>query len=395
MGNFLSQIPAVIPVALRRIGLVVLGLVLAACQPLTLAGSGPAINTRAPIPVALLVPYGAPGAGEQSLARSLENAARLAIADLDGVQIDLRVYSTAGNAQRAAAVATQAVNEGAKILLGPVFGDAANAAGLAVASRGVNVMAFSNNTRIAGGNVFVLGNTFENTAQRLVSFGASQGNNRVLIVHPNTTVGEIGRDAVTAALGRSGAVNVGQVGYESSQQGVISAVPAIADLARDAQANTIFFTSDTLGGLPLLTQMLPENRISPTEFQFVGLTRWDIPSGTLDLPGVQNGLFALPDPALTTRFDERYRAAYGSSPHPIAGLAYDGIAAIGALAASGNSGALTRAALTQRSGFRGVNGVFRLNGDGTNERALAVARIVNRQVVIVSPAPTGFGLAGL
>ncbi len=372
------------------------GLVLAACQPLTLSGAGPTINTRAPVPVALLVPYGAPGAGEQSLARSLENAARLAINDLDGVAIDLRVYRTAGNANQAAAEAVRAVNDGAKIILGPVFGDAANAAGLAVANRNVNVLSFSNNTRIAGGNVFVLGNTFENTASRLVSFGQSQGKNRVLIVHPNTTAGEIGRDAVASALSRSlGTVGVGQVGYEASQQGVISAVPAIAETARENQADTIFFTSDTLGGLPLLTQMLPENRISPEQFQFMGLTRWDIPEGTLDLPGVQNGLFALPDPALTARFAQRYQAAYGAAPHPIAGLAYDGIAAIGALVASGNAQALTRGALTQNSGFRGVNGVFRLRGDGTNERALAVARIVNRQVTIVSPAPTGFGLAGL
>ncbi len=383
--------------AMRRLALVFVGLVVAACQPLNfnLPGSGPTINTRDPVPVALLVPYGSGGAGEEGLARSLENAARLAIADLDGVTIDLRVYPTGGNSDRAAAAAVKAVNDGAKIILGPVFGDAANAAGLAVANGNVNVLAFSNNTRIAGGNVFVLGNTFENTASRLVSFGASQGNTRVLVVHPNTTVGEIGRDSVLSALSRSlSAASVGQVGYEASQQGVVSAVSAIADTARNNQADTIFFTSDTLGGLPLLTQMLPENRISPSEFQFMGLTRWDIPAGTLDLPGVQNGLFALPDPALAARFSQRYNAAYGSNPHPIAGLAYDGIAAIGALVASGNAGALTRSALTQSSGFRGVNGVFRLRSDGTNERALAVARIANRAVTIVSPAPTGFGLAG-
>lgn len=383
-------------ISLRRLALVFVGLLLAACQPLSFdsPGSGPSINTRNPVPVALLVPYGSGGAGEEGLARSLENAARLAIADLDGVVIDLRVYPTGGNSDRAAAAAVKAVNEGAKIILGPVFGDAANSAGLAVANSSINVLAFSNNTRIAGGNVFVLGNTFENTAQRLVSFGARQGKTRVLVVHPNTTVGEIGRDAVLTALSRSSASSVGQIGYEASQRGVVSAVSAIADTARDNQADTIFFTSDTLGGLPLLTQMLPENRILPTQFQFMGLTRWDIPAGTLDLPGVQNGLFAMPDPALASRFSQRYNAAYGSNPHPIAGLAYDGIAAIGALVAAGNSNALTRGALTQSSGFRGVNGVFRLRNDGTNERALAVARIANRAVTIVSPAPTGFGLAG-
>ena len=91
--------------------------------------------------------------------RSLENAARMAIADLGNSQIDLRVYKTAGQPNQAAAMATQAVNEGAQIILGPVFAQEANAAGVAVAGSGVNVLAFSNNPDIAGNNVFVLGPT--------------------------------------------------------------------------------------------------------------------------------------------------------------------------------------------------------------------------------------------
>ncbi|NQZ72808.1 MAG: ABC transporter substrate-binding protein, partial [Dinoroseobacter sp.] len=120
---------------LRRTALILVGCMLAACQAGPLGGNGPSINTRAPVPVALLVPYGSGGAGEEGLARSLENAARLAIADLEGVTIELSVYPTAGDASQAAAAAVQAVNEGAKIILGPVFGDAANSAGVAVASR--------------------------------------------------------------------------------------------------------------------------------------------------------------------------------------------------------------------------------------------------------------------
>jgi len=368
-------------------------LVLTACTPIALGG-GPSINTRAPVPVALLVPYGSEGAGEAALARSLENAARLAINDLDGVQIDLRVYGTAGNSERAAAVAQEAVRDGAKIILGPVFSQSANAVGLAVANRNINVLSFSNNTQVAGGNVFVLGNTFRNSANRLVDFAASQGNTSILVVHADDNTGQIGREAILQALAGSGSSSAGTVAYEATQIGVVNSVTEIASAARDNSADSIFFTSDTLGGLPLLTQMLPENRIKTTDYQFIGLTRWDIPAGTLDLPGVQNGIFALPDPALSNRFASRYNAEFGDQPHPIAGLAYDGIAAIGALVSAGQSNALTGAGLTQSSGFRGVNGIFRLMPDGTNQRGLAVARIVDRALTIVSPAPTSFGLAG-
>jgi hypothetical protein len=109
---------------------------------------------------------------------------------------------------------------------------------------------------------------------------------------------------------------------------------------------------------------------------------------------VQGGWFAEPDPNLQAQFVQRYQAAYGSAPHPIAGLAYDGIAAIGALIKSGNANALTRQGLTQPSGFVGVNGIFRLLPDGTNERGLAIAQVRNGQALVIDPAPRSFGGAG-
>jgi hypothetical protein len=129
-------------------------------------------------------------------------------------------------------------------------------------------------------------------------------------------------------------------------------------------------------------------------FQYIGLTRWDIPAAVLDLPGVQGAWFALPDPGLAAQFNARYQAAYGATPHPIAGLAYDGIAAVGALIRTGRPDALSRAALTQGSGFAGVSGVFRLRPDGTNQRGLAVAQIRDRQVIVIDPAPRSFAGPG-
>ncbi|MBN2906645.1 MAG: penicillin-binding protein activator [Rhodobacteraceae bacterium] len=379
----------------KQLGLALAALaLLAACQTGGL-GRGPSINTRAPVPVALLVPGGSGEAGDAVIARNLENAARLAMADLQGVVIDLRVYNTAGNPEQAAAVAKQAAGEGAKIILGPFYAQAANAAGLAVASRGINVLSFSNNAQIAGGNVFVLGATFENTADRLASYAIAQGRRDVMIVHDPDLAGQVGRSAIESAVARSGGSVVATATYELSQNGVVQAISEIAGKARNSGAQSIFFTANTAGALPLLAQLLPENRVDPEQIKFIGLTRWDIPPQTLALPGLQGGWFALPDPGLTARFEARYSAAYGEPAHPAAGLAYDGIAAIGALAGQGQSDALTVGALTQGSGFAGVNGVFRLRPDGTNQRALAVAEIRNNQVFVIDPAPRSFGGAGL
>lgn len=372
-------------------GLALLGL--AACEP-TLGGGGPSVNTGAPVPVALLVPKGSADSGDAVLAQSLENAARLAIADLSGVQIDLRVYATAGRADVAQQVAAQAVNEGAKIIIGPLYGEASNAAGVAVAGKGINVLSFSNNTTIAGGNVFVLGPTFDNTANRLISYASKQGKKRVLTVHADTVSGQLARNAAHGAIAKTGSENVGSVAYQFSQQGVIAAVDQVKSTAATSQPDALFLTAQTSGALPLFSQLLPEAGVDPATTQYIGLTRWDVPAQTLELPGVQGGWFAMPDPGKTQQFQQRYSQAYGGLPHPVGGLAYDGIAAIGALVKAGKSDALTIGALTQGAGFQGVNGIFRLHADGTNERGLAVATIRDKKVVVIDPAPTSFGGIG-
>lgn len=387
--------------ASRRIGRLagLAGLaVLAACEPVSLsspaASGGPSIDPAGPVTVALLVPRGSGNAGDDTLSDSLEKAARLAVAGLDGVQIDLRVYDTAGQPAIAQQAALQAVNEGARIILGPVYAENANAVAVAVAPMGVNVLSFSNNSTIAGGNLFVLGPTFENTAARLAAYAAGQGKRRIFVAHDQNVQGELGAQAIARAVGQSGATLVGTMGYELSQPGVVAAVPQIRAGVEAGQADALFLTANTAGALPILAQMLPEQGVSPATTQFIGLTRWDIPTQALDLPGLQGGWFALPDPGATAAFAARYQASYGTAPHPIGGLAFDGIAAIGALVQQRGAEALTGAALTQGAGFQGANGVFRLRADGTNERGLAVAQIRDRQVVVIDPAPRGFGGAG-
>lgn len=380
--------------SLGRLAVCAAAIVLAACTPGGVTTGGPSIDTSAPVPVALLVPAGSGQAGDEFLAQSLQNAAKLAIADLSGVKIDLRVYSTGGQPGQAQAMAIKAVDEGALIILGPVFAQEANAAGVAVRSRGINVLSFSNNPDIAGGNVFVLGQTFETTATRLASYAARNGKRKLMVLHDRNTGGELGLAAIRAGASSAGTSVVAVGSYEFSQNGVVSAIPGIAASAKASGADAIFFTADTAGALPLVTQLLRENGISAGATQFIGLTRWDVPAASLGLPGLQGGWFAMPDPGLFQQYQARYQAAFGSAPHPISGLAYDGIAAIGALVKQGKATALTGAALTQGSGFVGVNGIFRLRSDGTNERGLAVAEVRGGQAVVIDAAPRSFGGAG-
>ncbi|HEY9038713.1 MAG TPA: penicillin-binding protein activator [Roseovarius sp.] len=391
---------AVLPIArklMARIIAVLSILWIAACEPVgpgTGSGQSQPIDPTGPVAVALLVPHGSSAPGEAALARDLEAAARMAVADLGGIKIDLRVYGTAGRPGQAQQAALNAVADGAKIIIGPLHAESANAVAVAVAPSNVNVLAFSNNPTIAGGNLFILGQTFDNTADRLTRFAVRQNKKRILTVYSNNLAGQLGQQAIAKAAARSGAQIVGNVAYDFSQQGVVAAVPQITSTADSTAADAIFLTANSAGALPLFAQMLPENGLSPASIQYMGLARWDTPAQTLELPGVQGGWFAMPDTGKAARFQARFQQTNGNRPHPIAGLAYDGIAAVGALIKTGKRDALSKSGLTQSAGFQGVDGVFRLRGDGTNQRGLAVATVRDSRVVVLDPAPQGFGGAG-
>lgn len=397
----LPSLPTLMPGALRSAAARVFAFMslafLAACDvPLPGVGgdSGQQIDPSAPIQVALLVPGGTGDPEASAIAASLENAARMAISDLNGVEIDLRVYNTARNPGQATQMAAAAVADGAKVILGPLDAASANAVGVAVAPANVNVLAFSNNPAIAGGNVFVLGNTFGNVSDRLVSYAGSQGMTRFMIVHQDDLAGAVGRDAIATSIRSAGGTVTGVQSYPFSQQGIFAQAPSIAAAANGSGAQGVFVTDTVAGGLPILATSLNDQGLNPATTPLIGITRWDAAPQAAALPGMQNGLFAMADAGREAAFRNRYEATYGAAPHPLASIAYDGIAAIGALAATGDRDALTVGSLTRASGFAGATGVFRLRPDGTNQRALAVARIINNQVSIVDPAPVTFGRGG-
>jgi len=376
-----------------RIAAVLAAMTLAACEPVGTGASGPqtgqAIDPSQPVPVALLVPGG--NADLDWLARSLTNSARMAAADARGATIDLRVYNAGSEPGAAVASANQAVSEGAKIILGPLFADSANAVGNAMAPRGINVLSFSNNTDIAGGNVFVLGNTFDNVADRLVKYGVRNGKRRILMVAEDDAAGQVGARAIERAIQRNGASLAGSAVHPVSKQGIDGIIPNVTAAALSGNVDAVFLTANQGAVLPYLTDKLADAGVTSAAVQMMGLTRWDQPSSRLQLRGVQGGWFAIPDTTMKAQFDQRYRAAHGETPHELGSLGYDGVAAIAALVRAGKRNALTTAGLTQNSGFAGVQGAFRLRRDGTNERALAVATVRGNQLVVLDPAPRSFG----
>ncbi len=382
---------------LRNIlGLMVVLLFAASCANQAGFGTGArGINANTPVKVALLVPLETGDGQKDAVGSSLVNAARMARGDLAGVQMDLQVYPTAAEPARAQAAVQRAIAEGAQVIVGPLFTTTTAAVQPIAAQNGLQVLSFSNNTQVAGNNVYLLGVTFDTVADRVVSYAVGQGKSQIAVVHADDPAGAVGLTAATNSIQRYGASFAGSTSYEVTPQGVSEAAPLIAEGVKGSGANAVVFTDSPGGALTFLTPMLANSELSSSDVQFLGLTRWNEPAAAAQTPSMQGGVFAAPDPALVAQFNARYTSVYGSDPHPLAGLAYDGIAAVGAMIrgaqASGASTALTQQQITDARGFAGVNGIFRFNANGTADRGLALLQLRSGEAIVIDPAPRAFG----
>jgi ABC-type branched-subunit amino acid transport system substrate-binding protein len=389
--------------AITRRAVLAAGLALfAACAPApsqqVVGVPGPTVDLNAPVRVALLVPLGSGDPGREQIGRSLVNAARLAQADLQGVELDLRVYETAGTTGGGASAAQQAVAEGAQIILGPLFSTATAAAEPIASAAGVSLISFSNNPAVASASTYILGLTFDSAADRVVSHALSRGLSNVAVVYPNGLEGETARAAVAAAARIRGANLVAQQGYDLSVQGIDRAAPAIADTLRSVGANAVVLADGPVGGLGLIADGLRGQGLAADSAPFLGIQRWNVSAEVLTQDSLQGSWFAAPDPGILATFEGRYSTAYGERPHEVAGLAYDGVAMVGALIRDARARNVQTpfapANLTQPTGFAGVYGPFRLLPSGSNQRNLAVLEVRGGTAAVIDRAPRTFVAVG-
>jgi hypothetical protein len=165
---------------------------------------------------------------------------------------------------------------------------------------------------IAGGNVFVLGQTFDNTAGGWRAMRCANGKSKVLIVHDRNVAGDVGKRGDRTGRRSAGGSVAGVTSYEFSQNGIVQAASGIVALGEIFGRERAVPDGGHGGRAAAPQPASGRQRHRPGTTQFIGLTRWDIPPATLSLPGVQGGWFAMPDPGLQAQFQ---RALPGSLWH--------------------------------------------------------------------------------
>lgn len=341
------------------------------------------------VKVALILPLSAAGNGA-AVAQAMRNAAEMALAEFSNPDIQLLVKDDGGTAGGAQAAATQALAEGAEIILGPLFAVSVSAAGQVARARGVPVIAFSTDSSVAAPGVHLLSFLPETDVDRVIGYATQQGKRSFAALIPDNAYGTVVQAAFQQAVARGGGRVIAMERYPLDRAQMQGPVQRVAQASR--QADTIFIP-DGADSVTAAVQMLAANGVNTRRIQLAGTGLWDDPR-TYAEPGVQGGWFAAPDPAGYRAFSGRYRQRYGQDPLRPATLSYDAVSLVAALVKTQGPARFSEEVLTNQSGFAGIDGVFRFRPDGTNQRGLAVMRVTTSGPQVISPAPKAFSASG-
>ena len=338
------------------------------------------------VKVALLLPLSASGNAGVA-AQSMRNSAELALAEFQNPNVQLLVKDDAGSAQGAQQGAQQAIDEGAEIILGPLFGLSVPATAAVARARGISVIAFSTDSSVAGRGVYLLSFLPESDVNRIVDYSASTGKRSFAALLPENAYGNVVEVAFKQAVARKGGRIVAFEKYSNDPTQMQTAARNVAQALPTADALLMADDGDVLVNV---AQMLTASGANLKRLQVLGTGLWDNPRVAAD-PNLQGGFYAAPDPSGFRGFAGRYKAKFGAEPVRTATLAYDAVALVAALARTQGAQRFSQEVLTNTSGFAGIDGLFRFRADGTNERGLAVMKVAPGGAQPVVGSPKSFG----
>lgn len=347
------------------------------------------------VKAALLLPL--TGGPQMALvAKSMQQAAELALFERNTPSFQLIVKDDKGTAEGAAQAATAAIAEGAELILGPLLAVGVAAVAPLARQAQVPVIAFSNDPANGGNGIHLLSFFVADEVHRATAHAIEQGRRQFAALIPKDPLGRDSEPVFRKAVEQGGARIAMLESYTADMGGMVEAGSRVfealkADADGAALADTLFLPS-TSDNVARLTAMLRHNGFEGSRAKLVLTQGWDTPAALRE-PRLHGAWLAGPEPKGWTDFSARFGRAYNAAPARIASLAYDAVTVATAFSNQPKGSRYTSANLTRASGFSGIDGPFRLTPKGPSERSLAILEIQPQGLVVVA-APKPFESLG-
>lgn len=329
--------------------------------------------------VALLVPMSGPNA---AVGQSIANATTMALLDTNSDNLRITTYDTAGGVR---AAAQRAMAEGNKLILGPLLSDDVALALAEARPAKVPLITFSNDSSVAGPDVFVMGQAPEQSIQRTVDYARAHGSARFAAIVPEGEYGQRAAAALRAAAVTAGGT-VGDV--ESYARGNTSIVSAANRLVAKGGYDAVLIADGSRLAAQAAAVLKPR---ATARVQLLGTELWSGESDVTRSVPLRGAWFSAISDSRFKRFSDSYKTRFGAQPYRVSTLGYDAVLLALRIAKDWKPGrTFPIARLRDAGGFLGLDGAFRFGGNGVVERTMEVREVRAGQVVIVDPAPAAF-----
>jgi hypothetical protein len=307
-------------------------------------------------------------------------------------RIELLPQDTGDTIEGAEKAAQDALEAGATILLGPVFGKQVNAVSSNARSRNIPVITFSNNTTVAGDGVYLFGFIPEQQVIRVIQYAIARKYANVAALVPSKPYGATIVKQLSSEMRKNGGRAQPIEYYQEDLSSLDVNVGRLSRFFQEQQTVTqqALFIAEGGAKLKTLTETLTANNINSGKMQFLGTGLWD-DTDIVKNVALSGGWFASSPPEKYQAFEQHFISTFNYKPDRRASLSYDAVALAATLAIESNGKGFPTSLITDQAGFSGpANGIFRFREDGTIERGLSVLSISPGGFRTVDPAPTTF-----
>ncbi len=361
-----------------------------------------------PVKVAILVPLSGPN---KDLGQALLQASQMAMFDMNFPAFEIMPRDTAADPETARKATESVINDGAELILGPLFAGSVRAAKPVASRHNVNMIAFSTDWSLAGGNTYIMGFLPFAQVQRVSEYAVRNNLSRIGILAPNTDYGNAVISAYGSMSQRAGLPRPEIARFSGDDNAISETIRRFTNYdqrsaaAKEGQVIPLPFDAILMpaGGdqARSISNLLSLYDMDAKSVKRLGTGLWD-DTGLASEKSMNYSWFAAPSPDLRKDFESRFRQLYGYSAPRLATLAYDATALAIVLARKGQQEGLLQNAsygrasifshnqISNPNGFSGVDGIFRFRPDSLVERGLAVLEIRDGSARVIDPAPTTF-----
>src|SRR5262249_39677895 len=162
------------------------------------------------------------------------NAGEMALAEFNGPNIQLLVKDDNGTGQGAQLAAQQAVDEGAQVILGPLFAHSVTSAKPIGRNNGVPIIAFSTDANVAAPGAYLWSFLRESDVDRVVEYAISQGKRSFVGLVPSNAYGSVAEGEFRQEVARRGGRVIALEHYAEDRSKLAETVRLVAQAASSA-----------------------------------------------------------------------------------------------------------------------------------------------------------------